>query len=297
MRIGSGFGNGFFSDTREEALRKMEKLSGCKVVKSNYPSVGNRAIYVSEHGDYYTQRHMKGGWVTRIMTLERRVYGYVARIKEYPRQTRVRMNVLIYCAFVLHEWQPDIELEYKNGNQFDLRPENLQLRSKVIPSEWSDRMKEQERVYAKNFNHVCNVVRYYTMLDTMDCEDAVQQAFIYLCTDGFKLIRHKADIVGVWVNIARFRAIEYFHHVTERMEYGMLDTVGKSDRPYELDLFDMVKGEKRRLYTRLYFEGNTPSEIAVICGADRSTVSESVSRAVQKLRKRLQADIYQHRKI
>ena len=40
-------GNGFFSDTKEDALREMTERAGCKVVKSNFPTIGNIEIYVS----------------------------------------------------------------------------------------------------------------------------------------------------------------------------------------------------------------------------------------------------------
>ena len=49
-------GNGFFSDTKEDALREMTDRAGCKVVKSNFPTIGNIEIYVSERGDLYGQQ-------------------------------------------------------------------------------------------------------------------------------------------------------------------------------------------------------------------------------------------------
>ena len=171
-----------------------------------------------------------------------------------------------------------------NGNIYDVRPQNLRIKQKPINTEWSKRMKERATIYEKNFNHVCWSVNYVTDYDFQTCKDFVQQAFIYLCTDGFKRIQHKTDIVGLWVKIARFRAIDYMHHVTHRQVYDAIDYMGNRDKPYEFDLFSVLPGEKQRIYTRLYFEGNTPTEIGQMYGVKASTIGGIVTRSVQYLR-------------
>ena len=98
------------------------------------------------------------------------------------------------------------------------------------------------------------------------------------------------DIVGLWVKIARFRAIDYMHHVTHRQVYDAIDYMGNRDTDYEFDLFSLLPGEKMQLYTRLYFEGNTPTEIAKEYNVHLGTVSSAVTRSVQYLREYLKKE-------
>lgn len=162
-------GNGFFSDTREDALREMEQRSGCKVVKSNLPTVGNIAIYVSERGDLYGQQYIQGKWLTRTKTPERTGIGYVARISDKGKESRIHMCVLVYCAFVSHQWQPDVELEFINGNIYDPSPKNLRPKKHeiVVPKEWTDTMNARTDVYESQFLHVCWSAR--SVSDTSAC--------------------------------------------------------------------------------------------------------------------------------
>ena len=200
------------------------------------------------------------------------------------------MVVLIYCAFVLHRWEPDVELEPVNGNIYDVRPQNLRPKRKPIPPEWAERMNVRAKVYDSNFMNVCWSVNYLTGYDIQTCKDFTQQAFIYLCTDGFKRVQHCTDIVGLWVKIARFRAFDYMHHVTHRQVYDAIDYMGNRDTDYEFDLFSLLPGEKMQLYTRLYFEGNTPTEIAKEYNVHLGTVSSAVTRSVQYLREYLKKE-------
>lgn len=277
-------GNGFFSDTKEDALKEMEQRAGCKVKATPFPTIGNIAIYVSENGDLYGQQRIQGKCLTRTKKPEKTGIGYVARISDKKKESRIHMVVLMFCTFILGRWEPDVELEPVNGNIYDVRPQNLRIKQKPINTEWSKRMKERAAIYEKNFNHVCWSVNYVTDYDIQTCKDFVQQAFIYLCTDGFKRIQHKTDIVGLWVKIARFRAIDYMHHVTHRQVYDAIDYMGNRDKPYEFDLFSVLPGEKQRIYTRLYFEGNTPTEIGQMYGVKASTIGGIVTRSVQYLR-------------
>ena len=255
------------------------------MVKSDFPTIGNIAYYISEHGDLYGQQHIQGRLLTRQRKHLRYAPGFKARLCTAPhREQSIYVQVLVYCAFVLHEWQPDIELEAVNGNVYDVRPENFRPKHKPIPPEWSECMTERSQVYEQNFHKVCWSVNYTTGYDLQTCKDFAQQAFIYLCTDGFRRIQHKTDIVGLWIKIARLRAIDYMHHVSFRQVYDVIDGIGRGDQPYEFDLFTLLPGEKQRLYTRLYFEGNTTTEIARMYGVHLGTIASAVTRSVQYLR-------------
>ena len=284
-------GNGFFSDDVKSSIYEMKKRSGCDVVKCNFPTIGNLCYYISEHGDLYGQQNISGKCLTRQRKHTKYSLGWKARLSSAPhREIHIYVQVLVYCAFVLKRWEPDIELEAINGNVFDIRPDNFQPKKKIIPPEWAEHMKARAKVYDSNFSHVCWSVNYLTGYDIQTCKDFAQQAFIYLCTDGFKQVQHCTDIVGLWVKIARFRAFDYMHHVTHRQVYDAIDYIGNRDTDYEFDLFSLLPGEKMQLYTRLYFEGNTLTEIARLYNVHLGTVSSAVTRSVQFLRNYLQGE-------
>ena len=69
-----------------------------------------------------------------------------------------------------------------------------------------------------------------------------------------------------------------------------VDAMGNRDTDYEFDLFSLLPGEKMQLYTRLYFEGNTPTEIAKEYNVHLGTVSSAVTRSVQYLREYLKKE-------
>lgn len=280
-------GNGIFSDTREDALKYMEETAGCKVVPSTYPTIGNICYYTSERGDVFGQQRIQGKYLTRKSKRERNNLGYRVRVQGLGKcQAWVTLEVLVYCDFVLKEWQPDIRLEAINGDPYDMRPDNFRPYRELIPPEWAERMKARAEVYKSEFKRMCHSLNYYTGFDMETCKDLVQQTFIYICTNGYKPNQHPTEITGLWVKMARLRARDYYviqhrHcHVHNMVEY-----MGKRDSPYERDLFSLLHGKKRQRYARLYFEGYPPTEIAEMCGTTLGNVSGEVTRSVQFLRK------------
>jgi DNA-directed RNA polymerase specialized sigma24 family protein len=287
-------GNGFFSDTKEDALREMTARSKCEVKPLPFPTIGNLTYYISRTGDLYGQQRIQGKCLTRQRKHVKYSPGFKARLSTAPhKEVNIYVQVLIYCAFVLNRWEPDIELEAINGNVYDVRPENFRPKEKPIPKEWSMTMEKRKKVYTAYFMHVAWSVNYVTQLDIQDCKDATQTAFIYLCTDGYMgHQRETQDFVGLWIRVARFRAIDRLKHQQDRQVYDTVDLLaGSMNNGYEFDIFSLLPGEKMQLYTRLYYEGNTPTEIAQMYNVHIGTVSSAVTRSVAYLRDYYQKDI------
>ena len=178
-----------------------------------------------------------------------------------------------------------MELESVNGDVYDVRPQNLRPKQKPIPPEWSERMTTRKDVYKSNFMHVCWSVNYITSLPIEDCKDAVQSAFIYMCCEGYRAIQKCEDIVGLWVRLARFRAIDRLKHQNDRQVYDIIDWAAVTPAFHtELDLLSVLPGEKQRIYTQLYIDGNTPTEIAQMYGVKIGSVGSTVTRSLQYLR-------------
>ena len=168
-------GNGFFTDTEAQALEEMRQRSGCKVERAPFPTIGNICYYVSEKGDVYGMQAVQGKRLTRTKKCQKNNGGWTVRLATAPRkETWVALAVLTYCTFTLHKWMPDVELEFRNGNPYDVRPDNLQPRQEVIPAEWAERMEWRKDVYQSNFLNVAWSVNYVTGIDIEDCKESVK---------------------------------------------------------------------------------------------------------------------------
>ena len=281
-------GNGFFSENRQTALAEMTERSKCEVRHLPFPTVGNIAYYISYTGDLYGQQMIQGRPLTRQRKHQKYSIGYTARLCEAPhKEANFHLQVLTWSAFVLNEWNPDVDLEFKNGNCYDVRPCNLQERVEVIPVEWAATMDRRKGIYQSHFLDVAWSVNYVTGLSLDDCKDAAQDAFIYLCCEGYMGHQRETDeFIGLWKRVGRFRAIDRLKHREDRQVRGeaydvVLETHGRHDQGYEFDWFRLQPGEKRQRYLRMFFEGNTPTEIANACGAAAGTVRSSVCRSMQ----------------
>ena len=153
--------------------------------------------------------------------------------------------------------------------------------------EWASTMDRRKGIYQSHFLDVAWSVNYVTGLSFDDCKDAAQDAFIYLCCEGYMGHQRETDeFIGLWKRVARFRAIDRLKHQEYRQVGGeaydvVLETHGRHDRGYEFDWFRLQPGEKRQRYLRMFFEGNRPTEIANACGVSLGTVSSSVTRSMQ----------------
>jgi DNA-directed RNA polymerase specialized sigma24 family protein len=291
-------GNGFFSENREAALAEMTERSKCEVKHLPYPTVGNITYYISYVGDLYGQQMIQGRPLTRQRKHQKYSIGYTARLCEAPhKEANFHLQVLTWSAFVLNEWNPDVDLEFKNGNCYDVRPCNLQERVETIPTEWAATMERRKGMYVSHFLDVAWSVNYVTGLPLEDCKDAAQDAFIYLCCEGYMGHQRETDeFIGLWKRVARFRAIDRLKHQEYRQVGGeaydvVLETHGRHDTGYEFDWFKFQPGEKRQRYLRMFFEGNRPTEIANACGVTLGTVSSNLTRSMQFMQRYFKHEI------
>lgn len=280
-------GNGFFADTKEDARAEMQKRKGCKVEPVPFPTIGNIIYYVSEQGDLFGVQKVADKFIAREKKPTRYKIGYSARMSTAQhKEARIPLQLIVWNSFVAKQWT-DTELEFKNGNQYDVSVSNLQPKKKEVPKEWTDRMQHLSQIYDKFFNHVCWYANYVSNLDIDDCKDIAQNAFMYLCTDGYRECAYMDErFVGLWCKVAKLRAYDKinfgfrFAEDVERISGGIRNG-------YEVDLIEVLPGEKQKQYLRLYIEGNTPTEIAKLMGVTLGSVSSSVTRSIKYLRKYL----------
>jgi DNA-directed RNA polymerase specialized sigma24 family protein len=295
-------GNGFFSNTKDDAVKEMRERSRCDVKHLPFPTIGNIDYFISETGDLYGMQRIQGKCLTRQRRHIRYKKGFTARLATAPhKESFFGLEMLTYCAFVLNRWEPDVQLDFVNGNQYDVRPVNLKPKQRKEHPEWTERMTDHTDIYSQHFMRICYSTAFKAGISMEDSKDIVSQAFIYLCTTGFNpSIKTDDDFVGLWVKVSRMRAIDFYYHHLQHFNSEnydlLLELRGRSDKPYEFDWFKLRPGQKRQTYLRMYFEGNSPTEIAKTCDSSLSTVSSEVTRSVQFMRKYFKRDIEQWNK-
>lgn len=285
-------GNGFFRDTISDAINEMQRISKCEVVQCAFPTIGNIVYYISYNGDIFGMQTIGGKRLTRNRKTTKNKGGISARlcISEH-REVCIPLQVLTYCSFVLKAWNPDVKLTFINGDVYDVRPCNLSEQKEQIPKEWTERMCEQSNDYERNYKRICNAVSFFNGLSIEDSQDVVSQTFIYLCTDGFnESIKDHNDFNGLWMKLSQKRAIDFWRRrfiLSDNLE----NIIGYRQRTYEVNLFEVQPGEKRQKYLKLWSQGYDTTEIAKEYRVTISTVSSSITRSIQFLRKYIKNDL------
>lgn len=293
---------GFFSYTEGDALREMQRLAGCEVRRCAYPTTKNLTYYISEHGHLFSIQRIQGKLLIRGPKQpgskhshgKRKDGGMTLRLSNGKHgkggESFIRAELLVYCSFCLHRWEPDLQIDFKNGRATDLRPDNLQPKQTEEHPEWTEAMEERKCAYDKEFTRICYSTSFYIGIPIEDSKDIVSQTFVELCTTGNNSSIHNTDeFIGLWHKMSRRRAIDFYHHHGKRFDMEIYDTLleikGNRDAPYERDLFHLQPGTKRATYLRMWAEGNTPTEIAKECRCSLSTVSSSISRSIHFLQR------------
>jgi DNA-directed RNA polymerase specialized sigma24 family protein len=283
-------GNGFFSDTIEDALQEMKQRSCCDVVKLPFQTIGNIVYYIGCNGDLYGCQRIAGKILTRKKTHLRYKRGFTDRLSEDAhKEIFVHLENLVWSAFVSKRYEPELVIQFKNRNPYDVRPENLFISNDVCKREiYCNTIKRFASVYDSCFSHFCYSCQYFTGIDFEDAKDVVSGVFIYLCTDGYnQSIKNDGDFAGLWNKLSRQRSIDFLKHRWLNIYGGSENLRSKNKVSCEVDLFSVLKGEKRQKYMRMYFEGNKPMEIAKSFGVSPATVSSEITRGVQYLREYL----------
>lgn len=290
---------GFFSDTEGDALRDMQRLAGCEVRRCAYPTTKNLTYYISEHGHLFSIQRIQGKLLTRGPKQpgskhshgKRKDGGTTLRLSNGKKgpggESFIRAELLVYCTFCLHRWEPDLQIDFKNGHATDLRPDNLQEHVEEIPPEWAERLARWENIYRSQFAEVVRRVVWWSFISAEDAKDVVQSAYIYICTYGYK--KEPENFLGLWIHIAKIRAIDFKKHHSDHYnteDYDLiLELRGTKSPTYEVDMIHIQKGDRRQRFLELWAQGHTPTEIAEMEGSTVSNVGASVSHSIKFLQK------------
>lgn len=281
----------FLADTEEKAQQIMELRSGCRVWPCVFPSMCPTAYFISEHGElygcrYHNQLHKFTGY-SILQCKEHKYPFYKLSVRKGVHPRTISAERLIYCTFVLGEWDEDVEIFFKDGDRFNMTLENLGEKQDPLTPEVAKRMYDWTTLYQKYFEHVAKLVGFNYNLDIDDARDITQEAFFDL------MIRYgwskDYDFVGLWVHRARDfcinfrkRADRHLSLFTDGYDHDIRATV--RDKVYEVDLLSPLVGNTRKI-VELKMQNVSEVEIAEELGIEVGNIGSMYYQAKKKLRK------------
>ena len=147
-------------------------------------------------------------------------------------------------------------------------------------------MNDYGETYKREFSRVVEIIKWWTGISREDARDVAQSTFIWLLTEGYK----EEFNVALWVYWGKKRGYDFKYRSKfyDSEEFDETFQGCTYDKPVEIDLYHLQKGEKRARYLKLWAQGHTPTEVAEICGTTLASTGSMISRSVQFLQKYLQ---------
>lgn len=286
----------FYADTIDDLRKEIRKRSGCEVRESVFPTFGEMTYYVSVNGYIF-------GISSRI--IHGKHYGYGPLKPESYRSTQTKLGVkytirdggshekhiwaeqLVYCTFVLGKWDETVSIAFKDGNPANVHIDNLIAYKEIIKPEWIENMKMCEDIYKHNFSDVVDFIIWNCNLSRAAAKDVAQDAFIWITTN-----REMPDnMIGAWKHWSKFFGKNELYNITKVRYLDDIDSYfGKANKTYEIDLFGLIKDEKRREAVRLCFSGYTKQEAADLLGIKMRTLRYYYESSINYLRDYLKKD-------
>ena len=281
----------FLADTEEKAQQIMELKSGCRVWPCVFPSMCATSYFISEHGElygcrYHNQLHKFTGY-SIVQCKQRKFPCYELSVRKGVHPRTINAERLIYCTFVLGEWDEDVEIFFKDGDRFNMTLENLGEKKDPLTPEVAERMYDWTTIYQKYFEYVAKLVGFNYYLDIEDARDLTQEAFFDL------MIRYgwskDHDFVSLWVFRAREFCINYRKRADRNLSlftdgFDSNITLSVRTKGYEVDLLSPLVGNTRKI-VELKMQNVSEVEIADELGIEARTIGTLYRRAKQKLRK------------
>ena len=275
-------------------MQWMEERSGCRVEQVVFPYTCRKDYYVSEHGHFYSvcyERWKNKRWCVLPIVGKEKNSGYCYTMWQNGKPIESKVERIVYCTFVLGEWNDEVELEFKDGDPKNICLENIVECGEYLTEESAQRMAEYAGIYQKYFDHVVKRVVWHTEIDWEDAEDLTSKSFVYLCAKERR--KKMDDFVALWVYYAKKRAQSFWlWRCAPRI--GKLDEMEwlmkRNDTPFGLNILDVLPDERWKISLRMMAEGSSREEVAEVLGLSVRSVSNFLREAKSYLRKYLSTD-------
>ena len=290
--------NGFISKTKFDVIEELRKrVKGKDIQPIPLPyAVETMTYYVSDIGEAFGSQKYKDFYLTKPLKIENRYKeGCNIRVacgnKKYKNEW---LHKLMYWTFVAKEYIEDIQLSFKDNNQYNYQLSNIQLATPKLSTTLLDNMEQLKDVYKSHFLNVAWYVRFISMdISLDDAKDIASNTFYEICKHEYPYIQEY--FVGLWKSQVRKRVLDFIDS-RNRFCDVCFDDDEERLRTYDkaVDVIDYKKylnGNKTREIIKLWLQNETPTDIAKLMGCSLSTISSCITRNIQKLKQIYKKDI------
>lgn len=282
----------FFANSEVDALAEFSKRAGCEVRKCVYPVRGERVYCISTSGQLFglirdESKHVFIGYSIKVCimhkTAKRPNPGVWYNVQNYltGNGTVVRAEKLVYNTFVLGRWDENVKVQFKDGDQHHVSLDNLEEPHETFDPQWAVNMSHYTQVYRREFNRIVGYVAWFCNIREDEAQDCVQDTFMWLTSAERNMPSY---FFGAWVFWSKTNGMRYIRENKRVRSIEDWD-VGKNDRPLEIDILGMIRGEKHRDMLLMKLHGYTEREIAEKYGTTAKAVQRTVQRVIANLRK------------
>lgn len=290
--------NGFISKTKFDIIDELRKrVQGTDIQPIPLPyAVGTMTYYISNIGEVFGSQKYKDFYLTKPLKIENRYKeGCNIRVacgnKKYKNEW---LHKLMYWTFVAKEYIEDIQLSFKDNNQYNYQLDNITIATPKFPTILYDNLHKLKDVYKSHFLDVTWYARFISMdISFDDAKDIASNTFFEICEHDYSY--NQAYFVGLWKSQVKKRVLDFLNYHNKFCNVVFDDSeerLHSKDKAIEvLDVTKHLSGNKTRKTIELWLQNETPTDIAKLMNCSLSTVSSCITRNIQKLKQIYKKDI------
>lgn len=291
--------NGFISKTKFDVIEELRKrVKGKDIQPIPLPyAVGTMTYYISNIGEVFGSQKHKDFYLTKPLKIENRYKeGCNIRVacgnKKYKNEW---LHKLMYWTFVSKEYIEDIQLSFKDNNQYNYQLDNITIATPKFPTILYDNLHKLKDVYKSHFLDVTWYARFISLdISFDDAKDIASNTFFEICKHEYPY--NQAYFVGLWKSQVKKRVLDFLKYHFRFSD--LCDVNGeewlKNQDARNIEVIDYRKhlsGNKTRRIIEMWLQNESPSDIAKIMGCSSSTVRSGITRSIKRLQQIYKKDI------
>lgn len=290
-------GDGFISKTKFDVIDELRKMiNGRDIQPIPLPyTVETMTYYISDIGEVFGCQKHKDFYLTKPLKIIKHYrIGCHIRVacggKKYKNEW---MQNLMYWTWITKEYIEDIQIDFKDNNQYNYQLNNIQLATPKFPAILHNNMELLENVYSSHFHDVAEYARFIFDISLDDAKDVASNSFYELCKQDYA---YRPDyFIGLWKKKVSQRALDFIDYRRHFCDVELDDNKNRFvAMDNVIDIVDFTKhisGNKARKTIELWIQGETPAKIAKLMGCTLGTTCSYISRNIKKLKQIYKKDI------
>ena len=230
-------------------------------------------------------------WKLNVLVPRDKGCGYSYALQQNFEQVQTKAEKLVYCTFVIGEWDEDIEIEFKDGNSRNVSLDNLTEVGEQLTEESAQIMSEYADIYRDKYDYVTKFVRFKTDVSTEDAEDCTSKSFIYLTANRRR--KEIDDFVALWIHYAvkKAQSLWLWRYIPRVGRIDEKEWFFKRPAPeYGLALLNVLPDERWKKVMWCMVNGYSQEETAQEIGLSVSSVRDFRRESKKYLRSYLSTD-------